>query len=297
MGYRAGGEPLTNAARVGAGQLADANISAPSPSTRLARRYAVITYWGGSIILVPWIIGLMIAQANTDGAYHRSLISFGLLLLFAAGAVATGILCQRRSNHALIAATFTATLIFVAAWFSFLAVHPPANILVKGRIFLVILLALPTGLMLWVAVRILRSLDSRWSAPRWVAVACFLFPALIVPWLAARLTGASSVLEAHRMRVAWTGLDVVELAAMLATGFAIRRGSPWMALSASVVGGLLCCDVWFNVLSASGADLALGIALAFIELPLAIYSFALAAREVRGWSPPSSSDAAWGKEN
>jgi hypothetical protein len=99
------------------------------------------------------------------------------------------------------------------------------------------------------------------------------------------------------MRVVWTGLDVFELAAMIATGYFIRRGSPWLTLSASVVGGLLCCDVWFNVLSASGADLALGIALAFIELPLAIYSFALAAREVRGWSPPSSRDGMWHREN
>lgn len=79
---------------------------------------------------------------------------------------------------------------------------------------------------------------------------------------------------------------------MLVTGWLIRRDWPWLTLSASVVGGLLCCDAWFNLLSTSGFDLALGVALACVELPLAIYSFALAAREACRWSPPERTDAA-----
>lgn len=85
------------------------------------------------------------------------------------------------------------------------------------------------------------------------------------------------------MRVAWGGLDLFELAAMLVTVYCLRRGSPWVVVTASVVGGLLCSDAWVDVMTSSGLDQALGVALAFIELPLAAYSLALAARAARAW--------------
>jgi hypothetical protein len=136
--------------------------------------------------------------------------------------------------------------------------------------------------------------------PHWVGGACFAFPALSALWIVgSRVVDAvfygntlSTVVEARQLRVAWGGLDLFELAAMLVTVYCIRRGSPWMVVAASVVGGLLCCDAWVDVMTSSGLDQALGVALAFVELPLAAYSLALAARVARAWGERAVSSQA-----
>ena len=250
-------------------------------SQRDVWRIAPLIYWGGAALLVPWIVGLALAQPNKAAAYHRNVIGYGLLFLFSAGSVATGALCLRRSRRASLAAIFTATLLLVAAWFASVAVHPVSSVLFQKHLITFFALALPVGLMVWVSLRITRSPPGQWNVPRWAPWACVVFPALFVPVIASKMSGAPPVVEAHSMRVVWTGLDLFELAAMLATATFVRRRSPWLVYSATILGGLLCCDAWFNVLSSDGLDFALSIALAFVELPLALYSLGLAARAAR----------------
>ena len=244
-------------------------------------------YQGAAVALVPWIIGLLIIQPRAGLVYHLDWVGLGMLAMLTAGALATGIFCAIRSYQAALAATFMATVAFVTAWFSDLTlIRHTKTLFVAWLIF-----APLTCLMAWVAVRVVRSRDARWNVPRWVGNACLAFPALSVLGTVGCVVAnaviyqnrISPVVEAHRLRVAWSGLDLCELAAMLVTVYFLRRGSPWLVVSATVIGGLLCCDAWVNVMTASGLDQALGIALACIELPLAVYSLALAAREVGSW--------------
>ncbi len=92
----------------------------------------------------------------------------------------------------------------------------------------------------------------------------------------------------HRLRLVWTGLDLFELAAMVATGIFIRRFSPDIAVSTAAIGTLLTCDAWFNVTASTGSDQLVGIALAFVEVPIAIFSFVLAVQDVHQWGGQAS---------
>ncbi|HEX2351094.1 MAG TPA: hypothetical protein VHI51_21870 [Ktedonobacterales bacterium] len=257
------------------------------PSARSIWRFAAPVYCVSAIVLIPWIIGLAAVQPRTGLVYHLDWVGLGVVVLLMAGALITGALCLRHSRLAALTATFMATVAFVAAWFSVLAlIHHTKTLIIAWLIF-----APLTCLMAWVAVRVVRSRDTGWNVPRWVIAACFAFSAPGVLWIfGAPIVDAvvygnrlSSVVEARQLRVAWSGLDLFELAAMLVTAYCIRRGSPWMVIAATVVAGLLCCDAWIDITTSSGLDQALGIALAFIELPLAAYSLALAAREARSW--------------
>lgn len=271
------------------------------PSTRGIWRFAIPLYGVSSLALIPWIIGLVFVQPPTGLAYHLNWVALGIVVLLTAGAVATGALCALHSRQAALAATFMATVAFVTAWFCSLALIRHT----KSLIFAWMIFAPLICLMIWVAVRVVRSRGAEWNVPRWIGSACFTFPALsallvvgapIVDALAYS-NMLSTVVEARQLRVTWSGLDLFELAAMLVTVSCLRRGSPWVVISAAVVGGLLCCDVWVDVMTSSGLDQALSIALAFIELPLAAYSLALAAREARSWGGRATahSSAAWSR--
>ncbi len=250
-------------------------------------RYAGAIYKGSAIALIPWIIGLVIVQPGTGYAYHLDWAGRGIVALLAGGALTTGVLCTLRSHQAAVAAMFMATVAFVTVWFSDLAlIHQKKTLIIAWLVF-----APLTFVTVWVAARVVRSCDSQWRMPRWVGRAYFAFAAQSVLCTVGFILVApivygdrfSSAVEARRLRTSWTGLDLFELAALLVTAYLIRRGSPWLVVSATVVAGLLCCDAWVNVITSTGTDQALGIALAFIELPLAMYSLVLAIREARSW--------------
>jgi hypothetical protein len=282
-----GSRPTTCHDLAASSHLQDRHRINGTPDAHGIWRFAVPVYLGSALALIPWIIVLVVVQPRAGLAYHLDWVALGIVVLLTAGALATGVLCALHLHQAAIAATFMATVAFVTAWFSALAlIRHTKSLFIAGMIF-----APLTCLMVWVAVRIVRSRNTGWNVPRWVGRACFAFPALSVLWIVgSRVVDAviyqgrlSTVVEARQLRVAWGGLDLFELAAMLITVYCLRRGSPWMVVAASVVGGLLCCDAWVDVMTSSGLDQALGAALAFIELPLAAYSLALAARAAAAW--------------
>ncbi len=117
-------------------------------SNRRLWRVALIVYWGGAVILAPWIVYLFLSQSPTGNAYHLQLVGAGIAFGFVAGTVCTGVLCVRQSDLAVIAAVFTATLAFVTAWFNLLGlVHHVLDPLV----FVAALYSLPIIFMAWVA--------------------------------------------------------------------------------------------------------------------------------------------------
>ena len=95
------------------------------------------------------------------------------------------------------------------------------------------------------------------------------------------LTVVPQVQTAHHLRVAWTGLDVSEVLALAATGFALQRRPAVAAVPATITGTLLLGDAWLNIIPSTGMALYEGIGMAFVEVPLAALSFWVAAHVSR----------------
>jgi hypothetical protein len=100
----------------------------------------------------------------------------------------------------------------------------------------------------------------------------------LLPWIGYLGATLPSKHLAHHWQIAWIGLDVAEVAALVATFVALLRNSPAVTVLASIAGTLLICDAWFDVLTARpGSDMAWALAFAFLaELPLAALCFWLA---------------------
>ncbi|MFI9718394.1 hypothetical protein ACIHFE_01885 [Streptomyces sp. NPDC052396] len=99
----------------------------------------------------------------------------------------------------------------------------------------------------------------------------------LLPWLcllAAGLTGPANSPEV------WVGLDLLEAAALIATGLLVIRRDPRHVLTAAATAPLLVVDAWFDVLTAAqGADLISAVVLACCaELPMAAVCGLMAVR-------------------
>ena len=147
------------------------------------------------------------------------------------------------------------------------------------------LVKLPTiALALWLALRIARDRGAYHSVPGWVPTALAAATVVLVPWFVAVFLLIQRTSELHNLRLFWTGLDIFELVSMAATGWYLYRRSPYLAVSAMVTAALLFSDAWFNVVTTVHVAHRAALAMALIELPLAIYSVLIATREVQSWS-------------
>ena len=83
---------------------------------------------------------------------------------------------------------------------------------------------------------------------------------------------------ANHWQLAWGGFDLGLGLALAATAVLVARRSPFAEVTATITGTLLCCDAWFDVLTARGlADSAQAVISAvLIELPLAALCFWMA---------------------
>ena len=116
---------------------------------------------------------------------------------------------------------------------------------------------------------------------RWLPIALTLAALAFVSSLVVVLTVVPKVQTAHHLRVAWTGLDVFEVLALAATGFALQRRPAIVAIPATVTGTLLLADAWLNIIPSTGMARYEGIVMAFLEVPLAALSFWVAAHASR----------------
>lgn len=120
----------------------------------------------------------------------------------------------------------------------------------------------------------------------------------LLPWSAYLGATLPSEHVAHHWRIAWTGLDLAEAAALVATLVALVRNSPAVIVLATIAGTLLICDAWFDVVAAQpGSEFAWALVFAVLaELPLAALCFwiafeadlggATAAEELAGAADP-----------
>ena len=110
---------------------------------------------------------------------------------------------------------------------------------------------------------------------------------LLTAWMYRRGFSRSVMAALTTFESPGLGLDVFEVLALAATGFALQRRPAIAAVPATITGTLLLGDAWLNVIPSTGMALYEGIVMAFVELPLAALSFwvaaAMLARENAVW--------------
>ncbi len=118
---------------------------------------------------------------------------------------------------------------------------------------------------------------------RWLA-ALYAFCALaLIPWV----TRLGDILPKRSVsphwHSAWVGLDVMLIAALALSAWALVKRSAWAIMTTSIVGGMLVLDGWFDLLTSSrGHEFETAVLSAiFIEAPLAALSFWIAIRCIR----------------
>jgi len=237
-------------------------------------------YWAGAVGLAPWIVYLYSSQVPSAVTHMVHVLAVGLLLALLLGVLVTAWAYRRGYSLAVMVATFTGTATFISAWFRALTRSLGSHWSGSLPVFLTVA-AVIVGLCGY-AVRSQLSVPSpEGTRARWLPVALAIAALALVPSLVIVLTVVPPVQIAHHLPLAWTGLDVFELLALAATGFALHRRSAVTAVPATITGTLLLCDAWINVIPTTGMARAEAILLAFVEVPLAALSFWIAARAAR----------------
>jgi hypothetical protein len=106
---------------------------------------------------------------------------------------------------------------------------------------------------------------------------------VLAAWIAILIMTLPGHYTSHDWRTVWVGLDVAELAAFAATGWAAWHQRQVVIILMQITGTLLVCDAWFDVtldFGSRGFTISILTALV-VELPLAFVMFASARRLVR----------------
>ncbi len=107
--------PRATASRTGASTTERPATAAPSSDRRL--RWLARALVVAGLGMIPWLVLLATQLSATTVAVHWSTAWVGLDAMETIGLLATGTLLLRRDHRCCLAATVTATLILVNAWF------------------------------------------------------------------------------------------------------------------------------------------------------------------------------------
>jgi hypothetical protein len=262
-----------NSHRVAAGPSRPGPSDDRAPGRLWQERHLKWLFWACAVVLSPWVVFLYFFQVPSGPAHHIHLLAVGLLLAMMSGLLLTAWTCRRGRLRSVMAASFTATVVCISVRFRILTqaggAHWPGSVPVLLTV---------DGIVAALCVTVIWTRLTGRAHPRWLPVALTIMALALIPSLIVVLTVAPTVQTAHHLRVAWAGLDLFEVAALAATGFALHRRSAFAVIPATVTGTLLVCDAWLNVVPSTGLAFWEGIAMAFIELPLAAISFWVAAR-------------------
>ena len=239
-------------------------------------RYLTWFYWAGAAGLAPWIVYLFLSQVKRAPTHQLHILTVGLLLAMMLGLLVTAWLYSRDSRLSVMAASFAATVTFISAWFRILTRAGASTWAGSIPTFLAVVTAIVV--LCVITIRTELGLLRARPAARWLPLALAIAALALVPSLVLVLTVEPTAQIAQHLRLAWTGLDVFELLAMAYTGRALYRRSATVVVPATVTGTLLLCDAWINVISSNAAGRFEGIALAFVEVPIAALSFWVATR-------------------
>jgi hypothetical protein len=105
---------------------------------------------------------------------------------------------------------------------------------------------------------------------RWAGPAFALLSLILLPWIAYLAHSLPSRQVSADYDVAWSGFDVMLLAALAGTGYFALRRSRYLATAAAAAATLLVVDAWFDVMTTLPGQRLQPLALAAgVELPLA----------------------------
>jgi hypothetical protein len=247
------------------------------------RRLLLVIYWGAAAFLIPWILVLLRTQRPVVYDYHSRLLWLAIGVVMLGALVVTGILCWTSSRYVVVTATFTGTFLFIGAWFGVLT---STGLLQKVLVGFAVVLQFPvTILSLVIAYRMTRQRTNPRELSRVVPVAFLVGAVLMIPSTLRRIARVAPIHLGLHQRVAWSGLDVLELAGLLWTGWCVKERSPWLAMAATATGTLLFSDALYNIVTSKGSGFLAGVVMAVIaELPLAALSYRLAIREIGTWA-------------
>ena len=119
--------------------------------------------------------------------------------------------------------------------------------------------------------------------PSWVGLVYTLLAFCLMPWtLYLSVTLPRYHISSH-WTLSWIGLDIAMAVTLLLTGWLVYKRSRWVVMPATIAASFLSLDAWFDILSAQrGVPLAESVLLAaFVEIPIAIFSFHLAYRVLK----------------
>jgi hypothetical protein len=120
----------------------------------------------------------------------------------------------------------------------------------------------------------------------WVLVASVLIE---IVWTIHLGPTLSNHYRAQNWATVWVGLDVAEMAMLVATLWALWRQHSIVVVLASAAGALYLVDAWFDIGTDQYRDLTQSVLLAiFWEVPWAIFLFSIARRELHRASAPNA---------
>jgi hypothetical protein len=238
---------------------------------RLGAIYAV-----GAIALAPWIAFLWLVEPAHGLAHDVGWLTAGLVVVLAASTMITGVLCVRGSGIAMVAASFTASLALATLWFRLTAPVGSESAFATGRSFVVLIL--PVVLVAWPSWIWVRDGGTTGSKHLFLAVAYWVSGILLLIGAIRLASVAPSTEVEHHVRLIWTGLDTFELIGLAATAWCIHTCSRWTVLASTFTAALLAADAWTNVASTTGSARTAALAMAVIEISLAVLSLCVAVK-------------------
>lgn len=258
---------------------AGTTTSTTAPARRPHRLWSLVFAVAG-FALVPWIVVLAVAQPRVAPVGDLALAAGGAMVTTAVGLLLSAALTVARSPYLAVTASATATVALCTGFFHVVtgtASNP------RAAAFATLLVVGPVAVLCVAVVR--RGPGGSRATDRLLALLFVLAAvATVLAWARAAAAGFDAQ-YAHHLKLAWVGLDIAEAAVLLATAAALRRHPSRIPPAAAASGALLCCDVWFNVVGATGEARTNAIQMAFVSLPLAAAAFVLAVRAVRPSGP------------
>jgi hypothetical protein len=255
-----------------------------------AQRWIALLYFGGAIILIPWILLLYRLQAPEGIAFREHLVGYGMWAFMVIGLVTTAHWCKENSHYTVIAGMFTAAIAFITAWFS--TVSSIGTRFDFALIYALVVQIPITLVCLWTVRRLFRPLGVHAGPPSIPPYALLVGIAVVVPLVLSLSHSEPRVVASYHLRLLWVGLDVFELLGMAWTAYCLFRGLPSLVVAASLTGALLFADAWFNIIPSRGLAERQGLLMALVEVPMSVFSYFLAAHEVSRW-PEASPRPPW----
>jgi hypothetical protein len=124
------------------------------------------------------------------------------------------------------------------------------------------------------------SLDMRYlgTSVRWIGVAFLVVAVVLLSWMVVLALTLPTTESAQHWSVAWIGLDAMETAGLVVTGWLVLHRDIRVTMAASATGAFLLADAWFDMATAQPQwDFLQATLLALlVELPLSALCAALA---------------------